>query len=678
MITTSTAKREPVKDDAEELGNCAHHSDDNSNDSNDNDNDNDNTSRTTNTKSKSHHQSTKSLDGSNSQNSRKSKDSMASSHFEINCSPVPVSRTGKSYYEETRLRRKQQQKQQLLELERHLEQAPLHLCESDVEGIISQTVQEQEDNESNHIQPHTHAQTQTQTQTQTHTHIIPNNDDVQAENDQGENDDGDCDCNGDADSCCTLVDSGMSFHQDLGFGSESATAIDANEIRANEDPIPKNTTASIDSDDLDDCTISTSKNGSTTIDTNSFASTCLTSAPESQTMNNSSLQRDDVTSSSYSTLRSVSSAVSRGEEHISSRMKKYGLYNLHEMKRKSLQRKANRRGSNEANNNNINNNINNNTSAQSSVASIPSDPSSFQTVAGVLELYSQIVLSGERKRVEQETRNLAATSIAQIQDSHHRQLEAMRKKMEAQKTEQKHQRDALEAENQTLRQKLEMLEKELVERDQSHLDMTKKLKLTNVKLDLATERAEANDDGSTMSQNTHPKSVDKMLRMMAETMVRQQKAYHGRVQKLLHNYQELVAEREQMKSIFEKNSNINQHKEAVMLESFRKWFREEDKKLMMQERSLLIPSSPASSVDCRTDFLKTPTSASITPKSLKTPRSDAVPTISSKAIAGKKPPTPTTPTMTKKVAPTTPTAPTIPRLDKERPSPRTEPREEPA
>ena len=338
---------------------------------------------------------------------------------------------------------------------------------------------------------------------------------------------------------------------------------------------------------------------------------------------------------------------------------------------------ANNNNNNNINNNNNNNN-NNNTSTQSSVASIPSDPSSFRTVAGVLELYSQIVISGERKRVEQETRNLAATSIAQIQDSHHRQLEAMRKKMEAQKTEQKHQRDALEVENRTLRQKLENLEKELAERDQSHLDMTKKLKLTNVKLDLATERAEANDDGSIASQNKHPKSVDKMLRMMAETMVRQQKAYHGRVQKLLNNYQELVAEREQMKSIFEKNSNINQHKEAVMLESFRNWFREEDKKLMMQERSLLIPSSPASSVDCRTDFLKTPTSASITPKSLKTPRLDAVPTISSKTIAAKKPPTPTTPTLIKKVARTIPTAPAIPRLDKEWPSPTSEPREEPA
>ncbi len=322
------------------------------------------------------------------------------------------------------------------------------------------------------------------------------------------------------------------------------------------------------------------------------------------------------------------------------------------------------------------NNQNHNTSMQS-IASV-NEGSSFRTVAGVLELYSQIVISGERKRVEQETRNLAATSIAQIQDSHHRQLEAMRKKMEADKKDAKQQREQLESENQQLRQRLEQLEQQLVERDQSHIDMTKKLKLTNVKLDLATERAEANDDlhdNNNNNTNQQYKSLDKVLRMMAETMVQQQKAYHGRVQKLLANYQELVAEREQMRTIFVKDSKANQQKEVIMLESFRNWFREEDKKLMMQERSLLLPSSPAASTDCRTDFLKlkipaTPKSATstATPKST---LSDSVPTISSTAINAKKPTTtPTTPKPTVTIS-------RIPLSEdkEERPSPTTEPRE---
>jgi hypothetical protein len=240
---------------------------------------------------------------------------------------------------------------------------------------------------------------------------------------------------------------------------------------------------------------------------------------------------------------------------------------------------------------------------------LPDKKSPFRTTAGVLELYSQIVVSGERKRVEQETRTLAQTSILQIQNTHHRQLGAIRKKAESEKAEANERTEQLENENKELQERLDKLEKELAERDQSHSDMTKKLRLTNVQLNLANERAEANvsSPGSTQTHQNNPKnkSIDKMLRMMAETMVRQQKAYHGRVQELLTNYQELVAEREAVRSVFVKDSSAQQQKEAVMLESFRNWFRDEDKKLAMQERSLLMPSPPPpQSVDCRTDFEK--------------------------------------------------------------------------
>ena len=93
-----------------------------------------------------------------------------------------------------------------------------------------------------------------------------------------------------------------------------------------------------------------------------------------------------------------------------------------------------------------------------------------------------------------------------------------------------------------------------------------------------------------------------MLRMMAERMVRQQKAYHGRVQELMTSYQEMAVEREAMRSILLKDSTAQQQKETIMLESFRNWFREEDKKLSLQERSLSSSSPPL--VDCRTDIEK--------------------------------------------------------------------------
>lgn len=220
-------------------------------------------------------------------------------------------------------------------------------------------------------------------------------------------------------------------------------------------------------------------------------------------------------------------------------------------------------------------------------------------------MYSQIVISGERKRVEQETRALAQTSITQIQDSHKRQVEVLRKKMKNDNAEKKQQIEELERENKEIEERLLRAEEELVERDQSHLDLTKKLQLTNVKLNLANERAEVSSNASSKTHehqnNSTNRSIDKLLRMMAEKMLKQQKAYHRRVKELLINYQELLNEREAMRSIFLKESVVQQQKEASILESFRHWFREEDQKLSLQERSLL---SPPPTVDCRTDFEK--------------------------------------------------------------------------
>ena len=287
----------------------------------------------------------------------------------------------------------------------------------------------------------------------------------------------------------------------------------------------------------------------------------------------------------------------------------------------------------------------NNSSESSLSNSNNSDASfSFRTVAGVLELYSQIAVSGERKRVEQETRNLAQNSIAQIRDLHHRQLEAIRKNTESNKTEAKQKTEQLETEKLQLQERLEELDQKLAERDQSHTDMTKKLRLMNVQLNLANERAEeatkansnanANDNASstnnlldnsnsststnarthhqTNSSTANNKSIDKMLRMMAETMVKQQKIYHGHVNELLTSFQEMVTEREAMRFILMKNSNVQyeQQKESILLQSFRKWFHEEGEKLSQQERSLSVsppslsmPPSSLSPVDkCSTDL----------------------------------------------------------------------------
>ena len=274
------------------------------------DNDN-NTSRTNNTKSH-HHSVTKIINTSNSTNRSRSSDTgsklstsnssqsdsdasknrsnVSSSHFEINCSPLPVSRVGSSYYAETRARRNSQK------IERQNE--PLARTESSAE-------QDNSNDSSNRAQ---NFRLQPLKTNQARENTVP--DDCDDENDNAgkavaaENGDD----YEDVDSCCTLLDSGMSYTSSSNINS-------------------------IDPDDEDN-TISTSKLSST-------GGTNSSTNADSQTIQNSSLMRDEMTISSVNTTRSIGSA-SRGEDHITSRMKKYGLFNLHDMKRKQQQRRANR------------------------------------------------------------------------------------------------------------------------------------------------------------------------------------------------------------------------------------------------------------------------------------------------------------------------------------------------
>lgn len=218
--------------------------------------------------------------------------------------------------------------------------------------------------------------------------------------------------------------------------------------------------------------------------------------------------------------------------------------------------------------------------------------SSFETIAGILELYSQIAVSGERRKVEHETRTLAQTGLTQLRETHHRQIQALR-------TEKDASIGRLERENQRLLERVAVLEKNIGEKEASHNSLTKQLQLKTVQLDLAKERADANEvQPTTSSSSINNTSIDKMLRRMAETMVRQQKSYHGRVHELFHSYQELVAERHALRSILVNDSDPP-NDTALQLESFRKWFQEESKKLSLQERSLTLApassSSPSSS-----------------------------------------------------------------------------------
>lgn len=200
--------------------------------------------------------------------------------------------------------------------------------------------------------------------------------------------------------------------------------------------------------------------------------------------------------------------------------------------------------------------------------------SSFRPAAGVLELYSQIAVSGERKRVEQEARVLAQNGLSQVKDSHYRQLAKLKSEWEKEKLESQRQREKVERENAELKERVKILEHELELRDKFGKNTTKEMSLMNIALNQANERVKANNPSMHKMEGTN-----KALQIVTESLVKQQKVYHGRVQNLLTKFEEMVTEREKMRSIFINESSYHQQTELTMVESFRNWFEEEGLKL---------------------------------------------------------------------------------------------------
>jgi CheY-like chemotaxis protein/signal transduction histidine kinase len=152
------------------------------------------------------------------------------------------------------------------------------------------------------------------------TNVIPPSDTDANEDDNDFDNDFD---NDDNTSCCTLLDSAMSFHPDI-YNRGSSSNNNNNNHNTGELS--------------EDNTISTNHMGSSNTGSNNSTSNSNIT-PTNDTFQGSSVQGSLASTSS---VRSNGSAT-RGEEHINSRMKKYGLYNLHEMKRKQQQQQQHRK-----------------------------------------------------------------------------------------------------------------------------------------------------------------------------------------------------------------------------------------------------------------------------------------------------------------------------------------------
>jgi hypothetical protein len=211
---------------------------------------------------------------------------------------------------------------------------------------------------------------------------------------------------------------------------------------------------------------------------------------------------------------------------------------------------------------------------------IVSHKRAFRSVVNVLDLYSQIAVSGERKRAEQEARTLANSSITQLKDSHLKTLSALKSEWEKQQAESKRQMQQLQDQKTSLEERVQELEQQIARKTEAESTMLAKLKRIEKESNEANERLKASNPGMHRMQCSN-----QMLQDMNEDMIQQQSLYHHRVQGLLGRFKGVVAEREQIRAILTK-SEQQESNELEMLEAFEQWSLEQGQRLTGHQQSL--------------------------------------------------------------------------------------------
>jgi hypothetical protein len=177
-----------------------------------------------------------------------------------------------------------------------------------------------------------------------------------------------------------------------------------------------------------------------------------------------------------------------------------------------------------------------------------------------LELYSQIAVSGERKRAEQEARSLANASITQLQESHVKTLTALKKQWENQQAETQRLMSRTEMEKQALQRRVRQLEQELKRQNRQQQYQTE------------TGQDAASDERS--DESPPGTSTEESCRQSHNSHY-YQNTYNGdKVRELFDRYSNLVSERQAIRKIINRKGQNNvdndeeEDDEQIFLQSF--------------------------------------------------------------------------------------------------------------
>eukprot|EP00934_Nitzschia_sp_Nitz4_P007320 Nitzschia sp. Nitz4//scaffold79_size90958//87558//90409//NITZ4_005042-RA/size90958-augustus-gene-0.180-mRNA-1//-1//CDS//3329558300//7310//frame0 len=250
-------------------------------------------------------------------------------------------------------------------------------------------------------------------------------------------------------------------------------------------------------------------------------------------------------------------------------------------------------------------------SGNSSVATSPTHSNSFKSIVGVLQLYSQVVVSGDRQRSQQEAIQQAEDRIHRMQESHLQTLTTLKREWNHQQEESKKQLVALRQDKQHL--------EDTVHTQQHTID---RLKASEADLEskIANMAVALNQQGHTSRRSQEPNTD--VLRSMVEDLVDQQKEYHHKFRSLMAKFETLMDERKAIQAVFVKESEAQASQEEKMIGNLKHWVHE--KELLLQQQQELVgdsdgkPGSEEKKVENVREFVERPSTHG--PKMMPLPR----------------------------------------------------------
>lgn len=213
-----------------------------------------------------------------------------------------------------------------------------------------------------------------------------------------------------------------------------------------------------------------------------------------------------------------------------------------------------------------------------SVSSAPPQQSkTFKSVVSVLDLYSQIVVSGERQRAQQDARKQVEARMTQIQETHLQTLTALKREFSTQQEESMNQMALMREEQEALIEQINEQDMTIENLERTEIDLQRKLEDMSMKMHQTGNRNRTRPLEELVSSSDT--ATNDTLRFLVHDLVAQQQEYHLQFSALVGKYEQLAEERKRILEVFTKETDNQDSREAKIVENFKEWLDAKEQKL---------------------------------------------------------------------------------------------------